>query len=944
MSIKRPTMLALRWCGSCVALLFCWAAWLVLAGLLALQLWVATRRELTLPDFALRAIEHRLAASEVTARFGRAVFDPTGRVVIENVQLFSPDYSTALVTIRAVYARLDFWALMVGDFRLHELRVTGADLHLPAMLSPSGADEAVVDDLDGVFHIGRSNYDIDLCTFHLAGVAVTTQGGFHLPAAVRPRPGSMPLLDLVLQRYLKAGRKLVALRPQLDALEEPRLQLVLTPSNDRGAMVDAALFARSFRPAEPFSVTTAAAHADFPLLGEAPCAVSVRLEADHAEWIGQAAAGQVRLDLAGLLVPDRFAFTPQALRLTAAWGGAHGIAGQSIMADLTLGRLLRVQGDVALEVGGALQSGRVDLDVKRGEGTFTVAGTLTPLLLHLAAGLPGLTVAKLVELQDPVRVQGSVELAAGWKPVRAEADVSVGRVTARAVALDAAGAHVAYAGHDLQVTDLILRQGDNVARGAYTMDTATRDYRFLLQGRLRPLDISGWFKDWWPRFWRNFDFAAAPPTADVDVRGRWGTAQQTAVFCQADAVRPVIRGVPFDHVSTTLFIRPFFYDVFEFSAEHAGHSARGSFVLAAEPHRATYRTLDFDAISDLDPAEYARLYGPAGMAYLAPYQYAEPPQLHLTGHLAGPEAPGGLRTKVDIALATSGRFAFHGFALDHIKFTAAFENGDLDLHQVEAGFAGGTLTGSARLAGPSEARRLAFAAVLKGADLARAVNSLEEIQFPGKTAASGHPGNRLLRRASGGRLDVALTAEGRYRQPYSFQGGGQVTITGRELGEINLFGLLSELLRKTLLNFTSLRLDAAQASFKIEGNKLAFTQVKLTGPTAAIEAKGDYWLAAKTLDFNAVVYPLHQSSLVLADALGALLTPLSSFLELKLTGSLDKPSWTFLFGPINILRAIVQPPTGGPPAVTEPLAAPTLSPAGPAPAPPAKSPPPSSQR
>ena len=509
------------------------------------------------------------------------------------------------------------------------------------------------------------------------------------------------------------------------------------------------------------------------------------------------------------------------------------------------------------------------------------------------------------------------------------------------MALDAAGAHVVYAGPDLQVTDLFLRQGENVARGTYTMDTATRDYRFLLQGRLRPLDISGWFKDWWPRFWKNFDFAAAPPTADVDVRGRWGNPRQSAVFCQADAVRPVIRGVPFDHVSTTLFIRPFFYDVFAFSADHAGHSAHGAFVLAAEPHRAMYRTLDFDVSSDLDPADWARLYGPAGAAYLAPYQYAEPPQVHLTGQLAGPEAPGGPRTKVDIALATSAPFAFHGFPLDHLKFTAAFENGELDLRQVEAGFAGGTLNGSARLAGPAEARRLAFNAVLKGADLARAANSLEEIQLPGKTATRAHPGNRFLRRASGGRLDATLTAEGRYRQPYSFQGAGQVTIAGKELGEINLFGPLSELLRKTLLNFTSLRLDGAQASFKLEGNKLDFGQVKLTGPTAAIEARGEYWLEAKTLDFNAVVFPLHQSNLVLADALGALLTPLSSFLELRLTGSLEKPSWTFLFGPINILRAIVQPPAGGPPGATGTQAAPAPAPAGPTSAPPAASPPPS---
>jgi hypothetical protein len=930
MDNQRPKPSLLRWCGSCVVLLLCWGTWLVLGGLLAVQVWVATRRELTLPDFALRAVERRLAASQVTAHFGRAVFDPTGRVVIEDVQLFSPAFSTPLITLRAAYGRVDFWALLVGDLRLHEVRVTGVDLHLPAMLSPSGADEAVVSDLDGEFALGRSDYDIALCTFQLAGVDVTAHGGFHLPAAVRPRPGSLPLLDLVLQRYLTAGRKLAALRPQLDALEEPRLQLAFTPSADRGAAVDAELSARAYRPAGPFNLTAVRAHAMFPLLGETPHAARVVLEVDRGEWRGQAAVEQLRVDLAGLLTPDRFAFTPQTVLVTAARGEARGIPVEAPWADLGLDRLPRVRGAVALEAGGAPLEARGEVDAKTGAGWFDLEGALTPQLLQRAAGLPGLAVAKWVTLRSPARVRGQVELAAGWTPARAEADVAVGPVIARDVALDAAGAHVVYAGRELRVTDLVLHQGDNVARGSYTMDTATRDYRFLLQGRLRPLDISGWFKDWWPRFWAHFDFSAAPSAADVDVSGRWKAPERSSVFCYADADRPQIRGVPFDRVRTTLFIRPFYYDVFEFVAEHAGHSARGSFLLTVEPHRALYRTLDFDAVSDLDPAECARLYGPAGATYLTPYQYDQPPRVHLTGHLAGADAPGGRQTKVNLALTSPGRFAFHGFPLEHLKFDADFENGDLNLRQVEAGFAGGSLTGSARLEGPPEARTLAFNAKLKGADLVRAANSLEEVQLPGKPTAHRSVGSRFLSRASGGRLDLTLKAEGRYRQPYSFQGDGELAIADKQLGEINLLGLLSELLSKTLLNFTSLRLDAGHASFKIEGNKLAFTQVKLTGPSAAIEAKGDYWLEAKTLDFYARVLPLQESSFVLADALGALLTPLSSVLELRLTGSLEKPSWNFVFGPLNILRLIARPLAGSSPGEPPPAAAPTPAAPGPA--------------
>jgi hypothetical protein len=93
MNLKRAVLFALRWCGSCALTVFLWAVWLMLVAGIGFQVWIVTHRELSLPDFALRAIERRLAASEVTARFGRAVFDPTGWILFENVQLFGPDRS-----------------------------------------------------------------------------------------------------------------------------------------------------------------------------------------------------------------------------------------------------------------------------------------------------------------------------------------------------------------------------------------------------------------------------------------------------------------------------------------------------------------------------------------------------------------------------------------------------------------------------------------------------------------------------------------------------------------------------------------------------------------------------------------------------------------------------------------------------------------------------------
>jgi hypothetical protein len=932
MTIKQVTLFALRWCGSCALLLFCWCGWLALALLLAVQVWVATRRELTLPDFALRAVERRLAASHVTARFGRAVFDPTGRCVIENVELYAPAHATPLVTMRAVYARVDFWALLVGDLRLHEVRVTGVDLREPAMLSPSGADEAVVSDLDGVFLLHGSDYVIAPCTFRVAGVTVTGEGGFHLPKTIRARPGSMPMLDLVLLRYLQAGRRLIALRSRLDGLEEPHLHLALTPSEDHGARVEAELFVSAFRPAAPYGVTGASARTTFPVFGDTPVPVTVTIQAENATWADHARLERLRVDLAGTLAPDRFAFVPLEVRATAAQGETMGVPWRVPVATAELGTLPRLSGAFSLEVAGAALTARGNIDLKQGAGRIDLAGSIAPSLVSMVVSRLPRRAARAAELAEPATVEGRVELAPGWHLLQAEADVIARHLTLSTVPLDAVSGHVAYAGTNLAATDVVLRVGDDVARGSYTMDTVTRDYRILIQGRLRPSDIAGWFHDWWPHFWGHFDFAAAPLVADVDVRSRWGGPNLVTVFCQADADHPIVRGMPFDRLRTELFIRPYFYDVFRFRGQRAGHSAQGSFRMTVDHERSVLRTLDLEAVSDLDLAECARMYGPVAVHLAAPYQFAEPPSAQFTAHFEGPTFPGGPHQRVTGTVSSHGRFALDWFPLNDIKFDGEYQDGNLDLPKIEAGFAGGIVVGQARLKGPPGAKRLSFDATVTGADLARAVDAVEEFNAAGRPLAPDRPRSRFLSGAPSSRLDGKVSAEGDWPHPLTYYGQGSASITGRRLGEIHLLGQLSELIGGTLRNATSLRLDAANADFKLEGNKLVFSQIRLTGPSAAIDGWGDYMLDAKTLDFTAKVFPLEQSKFVLAEPLSALLAlTLSNMMEVRLTGPLEKPSWAFLYGPTNILRVLVGTSAeGAAPGTTSP--APDPSRPNPAPA------------
>ena len=127
-----------RTVGSWAATGALWSLWLGLAALLAVQIYLASNRQLELPGFAVREIEERLAASGMHAEFGRTVFDPSGRILIEDVRVMVAPFDEPVLTAGSVYARVDPWALITGRFEPLAWRVTGLSLRVPAMLSASG--------------------------------------------------------------------------------------------------------------------------------------------------------------------------------------------------------------------------------------------------------------------------------------------------------------------------------------------------------------------------------------------------------------------------------------------------------------------------------------------------------------------------------------------------------------------------------------------------------------------------------------------------------------------------------------------------------------------------------------------------------------------------------------------------------------------------------------
>lgn len=891
-----------RFCWECVFSFALWSLWLVLALLLAAQAAIALSHELAVPDFLLRALEQRLAASHVHVAFGRATFDPTGAIHVENIRVSLAGQPEPVARVRAALVELDPWSLAVGAFEPRRLHATGVSLSVPAMLSSSGRSEEIISDLDMDCTPRGKEFRLEHLTARVAGIPVSVRGAIYLKPAAGGRAAPLPIAEYLSKNYADLCRRLVRAAARLSVLENPSVEAVLASSETRGAIATLTVRTSALTLADPVALhaTGLAATTRIPLMGDRPTFAPVQLQVEALESAGVEVRG-LRAQVRGALNPADFSFRLSGADLSAVHVASRGFDLSYPVLRLGTRNLPQVTADLSALFFGLPVSlrGRADLGAQNAALRFD--GPISPdILTQVGAILGGRDVRRWVDFGRPVQLNGAaVTFRDGWKFGGLTGHIIAHDINAYGVHMDFARGAIEVDGRHFLASHAKAVLGDNYATGSFEQSFTDRRFRFLLDGQLRPLAISGWFHDWWPDFFGNFEFPRIPD-ASVDVAGWWGWGYRTTVFVFADSTDPVIRGAKFDHARTLLYIRPNFIDGLELYATHGTGDIRGTFSRTIDIDSGDWAGMDFALNSSIDPAISVPIFGSAASERLAPFHFENSPLLKVSGHFDGPAAAGGEHQRVAIEARSTGAFALHGFPLRNVGFDALVEDDTLTLNRIEGSFADGTLTGRARVWGRDKDRRVGFTGALKDGNLAQAVSVLQRYSAQRK----GLPppaANKFLTDRATVKIDLSASAEGSFDDMLSFKGDGNAMLSGPGLGEVQLLGLLSE-----LLNFTSLRFTSARADFTIDGDRLEFPKVTITGANSAIEAHGTYSLDRQSLDFKARVYPFQESKFFLQNLLGTVLTPLSAALEVKLTGQIDKPAWSFVIGPTNVLRNLFQ--------------------------------------
>jgi hypothetical protein len=916
-----PCLRLARLCGHCLGYFALWTLWLGLILLLAAQAYVATRNQLEVPPFLLRALEARLAVSGLSVRFGGALFDPSGRILVEDARIRLDSFAEPVATARTLYLRLDPLALLAGHLEPTELRGTGVSLLIPAMLSASGRAEELVRDLDVGLTLEQERVRVDYLSFRLADIAVSGVGAVQVGDALafgRSAPAgpgvarALAPADFFARNYPALSREFGRALARLAPLEHPIVRTRLIPSPTRGAIVHASVVARGLN-WKGIRVGPLSAFGRLPLLGSSPVMATFDLTAEEVALANGARAQGLRAEIRGPLNVEAMTFNPRQVQATVRAASWAGLTAGAIQARLAPDSLTHLRGDVIAEV---LQepvalTGEVDLARHTADVRFEAAvapGWLGPLSTWV-----GQDVRRYADFDTPQAVAGRVRFADGWRFAGLEARISGRNLRRLGLTVDRLEARVELDAHRLYAPEAYARIGDDYARGSYEQDLASRDFRFLLKGEIRPLDLAPWFGPWWPSFFADYAFPVAPAEATVDLQGRWGQDERSSQFVVADTAGMALRGVPFDWLRTRLFIRPGWYDALEVAAAQGTAQARGRFLVQAETRQGVVKSLDLDGTSGLALAVGGRLIGPVATDVVQPFWFAQPPQLTLRGHFDGAAAPPPRHQQLHVEARTDHAMTYRGIPFEPAAFTVDLNDDDLAVRQVDAGFAGGSLTGQALVSGAGPARRIAFAGTLNRANLGRAAAAAAGFFSGGGAEPSSW--QALTREQSATRMDLSLSAEGRYDDPATLHGDGNVLLQGAGLGGVPLLGGLSRLLRVTTLRFT-----AAQSAFKVDAGRLEFPDLTVTGANSAIRARGTYDVERRQLDFNARIYPFQESKSIL-QVFNVLSTPLSAALQVRLTGSVEKPAWAFTYGPLNLMRGAGGLPAA--PAPPSPLAHPS---------------------
>lgn len=878
-----------RCCNRVVAMLLL----IVAAVQVTAVCFVIFKREIPVPGPLSQAIATQLVPEDWDARWNDIRFDLLGGVRASGLRITDRITGSWILEFENIWIDIDIWEILTGQGPgLDRISLSNGRMNAPAMLTRSGVDETLLAQLSTDIEMGSDWLQINHLQFRVEDhwVLLSSPEPLELDWS-RERPAeSLP------ERLRRAVVRIRNAADELPSMSSARLNGHLVAKN---------------RDSWELSARATMDWLRIPIARQSSTAESIQLELTDIRWDDGQLSGEAHLyssridipafdsqiDSLSLRIP-RFSYrsredwetSPIQLRARSTdtpWANLDTLVAE---ATAQAGNPL-FQGNLRFHYGDSAIHADAELSTRDLSGEFRINSRfrdLTPLLSNVPK--PD-WIAHVPTTAGPIRLQADVHLDPGAELRRIDWQASMRDLRYQETVFPFVRAHGYSTTQRTQISNAAawISPSEQVSL-SYDQQHPEPAFTLSAVGHSRQQHLDPILDfPWWNNLWDHVSSEEEIVFADVRVEGIWGELNQIWSWVGIVAGNSRFRDLPLKRLDLSLAQAPGKIDLYRLDGETAGAHFDGSlhWRLPLRKDRDEQLPSDqFFRINGAMPVEELRLLTGDRFEWLDDIASERPPKLDFymerLHDSVGPE-----HQRATVSIRSEAPLTAFGLPLQQIHTLARQEPGRIHLAPTYARFMNGDVWLDLELE-DLQAEHPLFNLQLA----ARKVEHVPMLNLFRQQFLDRNEDELEEVTETPGLHDADLQLGGRFGDIASYAGGGSNQISEAELGKVRLFGELSRLFDSVGLPFTSLELDAAEATWTLADSKLDLPWVRIDGSAIRLTASGDVQLPENELDFIVQAF-------VIRGLFGLVFRPMNLVLEFRLGGQLAEPNWSLRINPFR---------------------------------------------
>lgn len=852
--------------------------------------------KITIPEFLLTKIRSLLHEKNLSFNTQNITLKLTGEIDFDKLEINYIDFSDPLVTCDRLKINLSLISLLFGNFKPENIIIKNATFFCPPSLSPTGLNEPIIKNFFGALNLGKRHTRIEQFDFDFDNITVITDGSWS------HQKNSLPTDQLLdISQYLHFCKNYQKIRTLLTPFHQPVLTLQIKENQKNNITLTLNIHAANYSTNNitlgPLTAKTELLYNNHSLTLKNPIVLSTKnLSWNNTHHAINAKNAQAQLTLSPHLNNNPLPFNIQQFNLSLNEIQTHNLHldTANIHANLTQNPIIPLNIDLVHNNNWISSKNTLHLNEKS-ISTFTQGNsTLTQINQILSQFLK----FNLNNFNGEIHWKG--HLLAHYHPSpsldQSNLTLTSTHLQYQDIPIDKLYAETNFKSNELSIPYINLEGGENFTKGSIYHNFNTQNYRYLLTGAIIPDSLNNCLGPWWKTLISKFNFTSPMPFGNMDVQGNSLNNTNWSVFGEVQANNFTYLNTPIKQLSLRINSNEQILELMDLHVDSPNGILQAYTLFnytPTPPYKEIVKTT-VAGFSSLPPHELDTIINsPPIHNILKEFSSAQGPYLKVTGTIDNTHPK---NTHLSIQTSTDKPIRYHTIPFEYLSFNANYTHNNITINNIISGFAQGQALGSLTLSPKENSSTILKTNLqLNAVNLESAIPALSPlwtISNPSKKKPNNYEGL----------LNLNLQTTGILGDWTSFTGSGTVAITQANLGKINLFWILSDILNLTPLNIGSLNFTNATSTLEILNGAIHFPNINIYGSTASIEGEGNFYLGSQNLDFYLDFSPLNTKGIPILSQALLVLTPITQSFQMHLTGTLQNPKWETSLTPLGLFK------------------------------------------